>query len=92
LPASPSLQEYEQAHKAYLSAKDSLDTSQKKLLDVTAESHNLIQDVATKEMAIGDLTSQVEVLRQSVAEVEVDQRKQRALFKQDCNKLMAEAM
>jgi uncharacterized protein YoxC len=92
LLASPFLQEYQQAHKAYLSAKDSLDSSQKKLLDITAESDNLLQDIATKEMAISDLTSQVEMLRQSVSEVEVVQREQRALFKQDCNKLIAEAM
>ena len=87
-----SLQEYQQTQKAYLLAKETLDTSQKKLLDVTAESNNLLQDVSTKEMAIGDLTAQVEALREALAEVEKAQGEQRALFKQDCNKLMAEAM
>jgi uncharacterized protein YlxW (UPF0749 family) len=86
------LQEYQQTHQAYLSAKDTLDTSQKQLLDINAESNNLRQDVATKEMAIGDLTAQVDALRASVAEVEKVQKEQRALFKQDCRKLMAEAM
>ncbi|KAG7671115.1 hypothetical protein KSW81_004539 [Nannochloris sp. 'desiccata'] len=85
-------EEYQQMHKAYLSAKDALDTSQKKLLDINAEINNLRQDVATKEMAIGELTSQVEALRQSVCEVENSQREQRALFKKDCNKLITEAM
>jgi uncharacterized protein YoxC len=87
-----SLQEYQQTHKAYLAAKDILDTFEKKLLDVTAESNNLHQDIATKEMSIGEISAQVEELRASVSEVEKAQREHRALFKQECNQLMAEAM
>ena len=48
--------------------------------------------MATKEMAIGDIAAEVEALREAVAEVEKAQKEQRALFKIDCNKLMAQAM